>query len=359
MKKLSILVVLFVFSLSFAQDEKNQLTYIAPSDAKIRYTGRINFANPNAPVFYWPGTSVTTAFSGTSLSIILDDQQGDNFYNVFLDGDFDHPVIIDCAPGIKEYVIFDSLDTGQHTLQLFRRTEGFSGPTSFLGLILDTNITLMDLPARQPRKIEFYGDSITCGMGNEAPDEAEDDDNSQRNNFLAYGAITARNLGADYHCIAKSGIGLMISWFDLIMPEYYYRLDPSDMTSRWDFSRWRPDVVVINLFQNDSWLINRLDPVPGEDEIVNAYMDFLAAIRSHYPDAHIFCTLGCMDATKEGSLWPGYVEAAVQQFRQKQNDEKLYTTFFAYDGFAKHPRIRHHQKMAQQLTAVIQEKVGW
>jgi hypothetical protein len=33
-------------------------------------------------------------------------------------------------------------------------------------------------------------------------------------------------------------------------------LDPVDSTSKWDFSGYTPDVVVINLFQNDSWLVN-------------------------------------------------------------------------------------------------------
>lgn len=358
MKKLFLFLLLFVF-VAQAQDPKNQLTYIAPSDAKIQYTGRIDFDNPNAPVFYWPGTYLKAKFLGTSLTIKLDDETGENYYNVFLDGDFEHPTIIDCEKGFSDYPVFDQLADGEHTVCLFRRTEGFSGPTTFLGFVLDVDKKLESLPPKPSRKIEFYGDSITCGMGNEAADDAGDDNNAERNNFLAYGAITAHNLDAEYHCIAKSGIGIMISWFDMIMPEYYYRLDPSDMSSRWDFSKWTPDVVVINLFQNDSWLINRLNPVPGEQDIVNAYKDFLATIRGHYPEAHIFCTLGSMDATKEGSPWPGYVKAAAQQFSAEKNDQKIYTTFFPFDGFGKHPRVRHHQKMAEQLTAFIREKVGW
>jgi hypothetical protein len=51
----------------------------------------------------------------------------------------------------------------------------------------------------------------------------------------------------------------MLSWFPLIMPEMYDRADPTDSTSKWDFSKYTPDVVVINLFQNDSWLARRHD----------------------------------------------------------------------------------------------------
>ena len=43
----------------------------------------------------------------------------------------------------------------------------------------------------------------------------------------------------------------MVSWFPLIMPEMYDRLTPTEASSKWDFSSYQPDVVVVNLFQND------------------------------------------------------------------------------------------------------------
>ena len=361
MRKSYTIVLIFVLfcSLSTGQDDKNVLSYIAPSDNKIQYTGRINFANPNAPIFYWPGTYIKARFQGTSLTIKLDDEQGENFYNVFLDGDLQNPTIIACKKGLHDYAVAQQLSDAEHDVWLFRRTEGFSGPTTFLGFVLDVNKQLVKSPPKPSRKIEFYGNSITCGMGNECAEDEEDENNSKRNNFLAYGAITARNLHAEYHCIAKSGIGIMISWFDMTMPEYYYRLNPWDPTSRWDFSRWTPDVVVFNLFQNDSWLIERLDPVPEKQKIVAAYVDFLGTIRRHYPNASIFCVLGCMDATREGSPWPEYIKSAAEQFSREKNDQNIYTTFFEYDGFGKHPRVRHHRKMATELTALIKEKMGW
>ena len=196
-------------------------------------------------------------------------------------------------------------------------------------------------------------------MGNECEDNAEDENNAKRNNFLAYGAITARNLNADYTCIAKSGIGILISWFDMIMPEYYDRLDPADPKSKWDFSRWTPDMVVINLFQNDSWLIESLDPVPGKTRIVQAYMDFIKTIREKYPDAYMICSLGSMNAVKRDQPWPGYIEQAVDQWKQKSGDGKIDCLFFKFDGTGKHPRVRHHQNMADKLTGFIRTKMNW
>jgi hypothetical protein len=41
---------------------------------------------------------------------------------------------------------------------------------------------------------------------------------------MAYDAITARNLNAELHVISQSGIGIMVSWFPFIMPQFYGQL---------------------------------------------------------------------------------------------------------------------------------------
>jgi hypothetical protein len=233
---------------------------IQPNNPNFQYSGRINFSNTEAPVLYWPGTQITANFEGTILNILLNDQTGQSYYNVVIDKDYAHPHVIDCQPGEQSYVISSTLTDAPHTLLIFRRTEASTGPTSFLGIEIDDGKTLLTPPGKPGRRIEFYGNSITCGMGNEAPDNADDDNMAEENNFLAYGAVASRKLDAEYVCIAKSGIGIMISWFDMIMPEYYYRLNPDDPESHWNFSDYSPDVVVVNLFQNDSWLIQNLNP---------------------------------------------------------------------------------------------------
>lgn len=329
---------------------------ITADDPAFTYSGRIDFSDPQAPALMWSGTAVEFGVEGPSVVLILDDSTGNSFYQVIANGDDAHPVIIDCEKGLHSYPV--ELPTGTSRVLLFKRNEGTSGKTLFKGVELPEGASLL-LPAPAPsRRIEFYGDSITCGMGNEAPDEGKDNDEAEKNNYMAYGAITARNLDAQYRCIARSGIGVVTSWFPLTMPEMYNRLDPNDPASTWDFSQWQPDVVVINLFQNDKWLTPKMDPVPTPDEIVAAYADFVSAIRAEYPDAHIVCALGSMDATEPGNPWPGYVEKAVAQL-QAGGDENLSVCFFPFDGFRKHPRVRHHQRNAEILTAHIRGVTGW
>ncbi|HPG38190.1 MAG TPA: SGNH/GDSL hydrolase family protein [bacterium] len=354
------LVVLFITFLCLLANIQTVTAsvFISPNDPNIQYAGRTDFTDPQAPILYWSGAYITASFTGSSLQVQFDDT-GDNYYNVIIDGLDANPLIIDCEKGLHTYTAVSGLPDAVHTIRLFRRTESFSGPTIFKGFILDDGKQLAAPPARPKHKIEFFGDSITCGMGNEVPDKDEDENNAKRNNYLAYGAITARNLDAEYVCIAKSGIGIVTSWFPLVMPEFYNRLNPEDSTSRWNFSTWTPEVVVINLFQNDSWLVGKLNPVPTPVQISAAYYDFVKTIRGKYPQAVIFCALGSMDATRKGSPWPGYIQTAVEQFKKDHNDAKIHTHFFAYDGTGKHPRVRHHQAMAKELTELIKKTMNW
>lgn len=362
LKQLTQKVLTFICTIALAMTATAN-TAITAADKNLQYTGRIDFSNASAPQLSWPGTSITGNFTGQYLAVILDDQYGKNYFNVFIDNDYRKPVIIQAEKGEKTYVVAANLSPGKHSFLLAKRTEGEEGATNFKGIELGDNQKLLSPPKRPLRKIEFFGDSITSGMGNESPDDGPDHLLKDKNNFMAYDAIAARNLNAELHVTSQSGIGIMISWFPFVMPQFYDQLSAvGNNDTRWDFSTWTPDVVVINLFQNDSWLIDRdhkLLPAPSDEQRVQAYRDFVMAIRSKYPKAYIICALGSMDATKAGSKWPGYIETAVASIKQENPNERMDTLFFEFTGYGAHPRVKHHQVNAAKLTSFIKQKMGW
>jgi len=338
-------------------------TLIPPDHKNLQYTGRIDFSAPKAPSLSWPGSAVAGNFTGSSLAVTLDDQNGKNYFNVFVDGIEAAPVIIEAAKGSKRYQVAQGLEPGRHSFLITKRTEGEEGATVLRGLELDDGASLLPPPPRPRHRIEFFGDSITSGAGNEAPLNGRDDLPRDKNSFMAYAEIAARKLDAEVHLTSQSGIGVMISWFPFTMPDFYDQLSAvGDNDSKWDFSRWTPEVVVINLMQNDSWLIGRdhkLQPEPNEDQRIEAYRSFVKRVRQLYPNAYIVCALGSMEATRAGSPWPGYVKSAVERMRRQDGEQRIDTLFFEFTGYGQHPRVRQHQENAAKLAAFIKARMGW
>jgi Carbohydrate esterase 2 N-terminal/GDSL-like Lipase/Acylhydrolase family len=353
-----LLILLYsMFGASLAQQK-----IISYNNRKISYEGRINYQR-DAAELSWPGTSVSIWFKGTNISAILKDADTANYYNVIVDDTNVHKIHTDTVK--HSYILASGLSKGKHKIQLFKRTEWDKGSTWFYGFETSRKTKLLQVPEPKKRKIEFYGNSITCGYAIEDSSGKDSGKGYFENNYLTYAAITARHFDAQYSCISKSGIGIMISWFPLIMPEMYDRLDPKDPGSKWDFSTYTPDVVVINLFQNDSWLINMPQheqfkyrfgtKAPEKDFIIASYKNFVASIRNKYPKADIICALGNMDATKVGLPWSGYIQQAVAQL----NDPKMYTHFFNYKNTGGHPNIAEQKVMANNLIEFIEENIKW
>lgn len=354
-------IVSILFLSTFFLSVRAQSKLVKFDDQRITYSGRTVY-KPDAAELSWPGASVKVNFKGTGIAAILKDQDTSNYYNVILDGKVIRKIHPDTSR--KSYVLAENLSAGKHTLQLFKRTEWDKGKTWFYGFMPIKTASLLPASKLPKRKIEFYGNSITCGY---ATEDYKNDSSTgyYEDNYVSYAAITARHFDAQYSCIAKSGIGVLVSWFPLIMPEMYDRLDATDSTSKWDFTKYTPDLVVINLFQNDAWITQKPDNLefkhrfgttaPSAETIISAYKNLVQNIRSKYPKAQIICALGSMDATQKGSPWPGYVEKAVQQL----NDNKIYTHFFPYKNTPGHPKVAEQQAMADDLIAFIDQKIKW
>jgi hypothetical protein len=352
MKKFVFLVLMLVAI--GCQSQVVQTNAIKPSSNLIRITGRVNH-NPDSVAIYWPGTSVLVRFKGSALKAELKDEFGKSYFNVVIDGDSLHYIKLDAKK--QFYTLASGLADGEHTVELIKRNEWDNGDTWFYGLEVTGAFTA--LPPKKKHTIEFFGNSITAGYAIENYTGEDSPDSIFTNNYYTYAALTARHYNADLYCTVKSGIGVMVSWFPLIMPEMYDRLDPSDSLSKWDFKKVTPDLVVVNLFQNDSWIIEQPNlpsykqrfgnKRPDGKAIIAAYKSFISKIRKVYPKTPIICALGSMDATREGSPWPGYVQQAVKEL----NDNMMYIHFFPFTNKPGHPRKEDNAKMAESLINFI------
>lgn len=345
---------------------------IAANDPHLLYTGRWELKNPAAPEAEWPGCELAFTVDGGSVNLVAEDTAAGNPSNVrghnadyftVCVGDAE-PAVLAAHKGRTVYRLAADLPKGRHTIRVFKRTEAYHGKVKVLGLQLDQGHALLEAPPRPERRIEFIGDSITCGYGNEAPAQTERSSGITKNNYLAYGAVAARAVKAEYVCTAWSGMGVFQNYggkrgVDL-MPDYYLRTLPAQKESRWDFKRWTPHVVVINLGTND---FSPKEP-PTQQEFNTAYDGLVSTVRANYPDAQIVCAVGSMMSGPKLELVRGYLAALIEARKQKGETKLHYVEFEPQkmeDGIGAdwHPSVKTHAKMAAVLTAKLKEVAGW
>lgn len=361
MKPQQLLFIALILFISITACNSTE-TFVPNTSQQIHYMGRI-VQSDSISTFYWSGTSAQINFEGTSVKALMQDENGDNYYNVIIDQD--SVIILRTTAEKKLYTLAKNLKPGKHSIKLFRRTEYPLGKTDFYGFELNAGAKLLNPDPISEKKIEFYGNSITCGYGVEDYSGKDRPDSIYTNNYFSYAALTARHYNAEYNCISKSGIGIMVSWFPYIMDDIYDNLIPLNTTVKWDFSKFTPDIVVVHLLQNDSWIVNMPEhdsfkkyfgtQKPDEEFIIEAYKAFILKLRNKYPSAQIICSMGGMDATREGSSWPGYVEEAVRRMK----DDKIFTYFMPFKNTGGHPNIEEQQVMSEGLIKFIDENIQW
>jgi lysophospholipase L1-like esterase len=335
--------------------------------ATIHFLGRFDTRDSAGPRFGWPGSAIAASFSGTGIKVTLTDG-GTNYFAVVIDGGA--PTTLSTMGSNKTYALASNLASGHHTLVLTKRTESNVGVVQFLGLAPQGG-SLVASPDPFTRRIEYVGDSITCGYGNLGMGPSCSFSASTEDETVAYGALTASQLNAQQTVVAYSGKGMYRNndgTTTSTMPVLFGRTLADDSTSVWGFSTPPPDIVVINLSTND---FAKGDPGTAFQQ---AYVTFLQQLRTHYASAEVLCTLSPMLSGTDRSASLGYIQGAVQQVRGAGDtkvsfvaipDDGGTTSIFdvqqASDGYGcdYHPTTKTHQVMATELVPTMHTMMGW
>lgn len=233
------------------------------------------------------------AFTGTTITVAMRAVEQTNWIDVYLDGQRTDKLEI--GTEWKDYTLATGLTDIQHTLEIVKATEGYEGIVEIGEIQLSDNAEIADWPTPDTHRIEFIGDSITCGYGIESNDRNEHWSPSTENFCDTYAWHTIRALNADYTVVARSGIGMLRNYngpregSEENLPSLYERSFFRDAEPVWDFRRFTPDIVCINLGTND-FSTTGVDPIAYEA----AYLTFVNRILKQYPQARIVCLLGPM-----------------------------------------------------------------
>lgn len=376
MRVIAILIVFLSFS-GQAKDLK-----IAANDSNITFIGRVDVQS-KAVHFAHAGIQIKFKFKGTSLKFGLEDisdgtPEHQNFYNIYINGKKLDSIEIN--PAKRWYKIPYNFNNKVCEVELFKRTEAMVAGARFLGLKTNNGATISKVE-RLKRKIEWVGDSFTAGYGNLVSIAPPPSGNpgtgfhaKNQDNSLAWGALASNAVNAEYECNVFSGRGVYRNWDNSeegTVPSFYNQISPNPNEGKveWDFSKHQPDLVVINLGQNDFGPETHQTVVMTDSaRFVNAYIDLLNNVQQKNPTAKILVIIGggmsdyYPAKLKRLSRSRRFIYDAVNTFKAKNTttiktfELKTVTPPYGEDW---HPTLAAHQIMAKQVTEEIQRYMNW
>lgn len=342
---------------SQSEEKKQTSAFYGIDSPHFQYTGR--FLNEgNTMRFAWSGSRIDLSFTGPSITLLLTPSTGAesaptdtlvDFYHLLLDGkEYTKRLTSDTT------ITFSDLPDTIHSLSIFKRTEALVAEGIFEGVLLGPGQMLVPPQPLPARKIEFIGNSITCGYGNEGNSKDCHFSPDTENAWLTYSHLTAQRLGAQYVSVCYSGKGVYQNYGkskEQLMPELWRKYSPINQ-AEWHFD-WVPDLVVVNLGTNDF-----AHEIPAKSEFITAYRNFLEDIMQQYPQAKIVCLTGSMMSGQKLQVLKSYLSEIVSSFPEER--------VFRFDlspqgdlgmGCDWHPNLAQHKKNAQELSQFLSQNI--
>ncbi|QHQ62523.1 hypothetical protein Ana3638_18465 [Anaerocolumna sedimenticola] len=290
------------------------------------------------------GTNKTDVIDRARLKVFIDDsKEASNL--IVLEQEMD-----------SEFTLATFADEKIHKITLIKITEASKSYAKINDIFVNGGELIPFQEKEDNRsKIEFIGDSITCGYGVYGAPDAEYDIKDE-DGTVAYAYLAAKELNLNARYFSVSGFGVLLKWdgdpegnIPKVYPYTNYFFNKNE---KYDFSEFIPDLLVINLGTNDSTHLVKEEVQKG---FISNYIGLLKFIKSYAPDSKILCICGTMCT----NAFP-FIEKAVEQAK-KEGLTDLYTMEQPYhdilrDGMAGgHPSLITHQKSAKQLVSKLKE----
>lgn len=354
----------------------NKIHFLA-DDEQVKAIGR-TILEDKIRWFALSGSGVEFEFEGKYISVTLegDDESAKANGNKEVRGEFprfaiylnNERIVDSCLINREETIEIYNGNRKKMNIRIIKLSEA---PMSIMGIKsfeADDSATIK--PGKDKAlKIEIIGDSITCGYG---VDDEVAFSTATEDVTAAYGYLAVEKMNADYSMVSFSGYGIISGYTELdeklttqLVPDYYEMIGYSRgmyngraiTNEKWDFTKFRPDIVVINLGTNDDSYCR--DFQDRQYEFANEYAKFLEMVRKNNPDAFILCAFGVMT----DRLYP-YIEKAAGIYKSKTGDEKIEITKLSThreeNGYAAdwHPSKVSHKIAAEELYKALEKVVA-
>ncbi|RZK05684.1 MAG: GDSL family lipase [Flavobacterium sp.] len=352
-KKSFLFLFLIVSSISFSQ--------IKEADSQFYITqGRTEKAPDNGLVLISSASSITFSFTGNNCEIALYslNEYGHHAYvSLELDGKYLGRLRVENQ--LKNYPIKVTTNK-KHTLKIFKATEASTGGIFFNG----TTAKLLPTSIKEKKRIEFIGNSITCGMGADVLEIpcGQGEWFDQHNAYQAYGPVLSRNLDVDFQLSSVSGMGMYRNWNDQtepVMPDVYGNLHLNNDGSKPYNFNFKPDIISIALGTNDfSDGDGTKERQPfNADKFVTNYVNFVRMLYKHNPNVQIVLANSPMVNGEKDQIFTDCLEKIRDSFKDEKVKPIQIFKFTAVTphGCTSHPDAEDHKIMASQYEPFLKK----
>lgn len=350
---------------SFKEDELTNSRY-------IRWMGRTYYSNlKKMNMVYHTASGFEVKFIGTKVTTRVfatnyASETNRPFVTVVLDNDFENQKRIALTTEYTDLVLVDNItDNEIHTVTLYKSSES---QDSKIGIeeITTTGEFIADTDVKQ-YKIEFIGDSGSCGFGNLSVPYGSDYSTEISDGLHSFASLTGIALDADFQIFAASGWGVKASVYtnpntvNVFDAYKNYDFNSQGATMKYDFSRFTPDLVVINLGTNDYSYIKAAETEPTLynkrlQDYKDQYKALVNFVHGIYPQAHIIMLHGLMN---EGKV---IADATNEMYAElKLTIPNLSTIEINGDGrgASNHPSAASHEAISKALVEHIKQTLNW
>jgi len=380
---------------------KDPALFIAADNPQLQYTGRV-VRSGSQVLWQWPGVKVAANLkcpaAGMTVQVHISIPKFTpphlpayrsfeaEKYNVLVDG----VIVGNFTTSYKSTsynVTLPATSASMRLLEVVKNSELITIPVfwsisedspaiMFNGITVPSSCTLSAPPERPERRLEFIGDSITCGFGNLASSILDKvkcvtpisggwvgyEDFS-----LSWPSLVSKEFNAEMHteCISQIGItrngdtAAKTTLFN--MSHYLHRTLPTvaDATLQWDYNAWAPDLAVVNLGTNDYDLAQIVHAQPSAEFFESEYTSFLVDYVSRYGSRLPAMLVACGPMTKVQCPYVAKVVENVQAAFPALKVQYLEVTLPKLNGCMFHPDVHGDELLQKQISWGIGKMTGW
>ncbi|MBO4452636.1 MAG: hypothetical protein J5793_01755 [Clostridia bacterium] len=322
-------------------------------NANIRILGRHTVVE-DCLAFDWSASGFAFNFHGTGFVISLGAYTGEVPAYVKIKIDRNHRQRFAVVNG-SEKLIIEGLSDSRHRVEVLKVTEGFP-KLLFKSIAFFGSDPGFNLPPHRPsRRIEYIGDSITCGYGVLGRATDPGFETWQEDCTYSYAYLTSESLGAEGRYICISGKGIVCNCEgnrEDVKAGSYCEYTSASGGGICD-DGWIPGAVVINIGTNDA------GGPAGSEEFSEAAAELIAKVRKRYPEAYIVWLYGMMNNN--------YINELREVVKKvSANDKKVCLLYLEAIkassneiGANGHPNVRASVRAANALSKKLTSLTGW